>query len=150
MLSKKAQYAIYALKHLAEKFGEGPVLIGKIAEAENIPHKFLEGILLELRNKAIVNSRKGKKGGYYLVRKPETVALVEIIRGIDGPIALLPCASVHFYEPCSSCKDEATCAIKQVMQEVRDKTNEILSNNTLADLVQREKDLKEDEKSKHY
>ena len=142
MLSKKTQYALYALTHLAKQYGKGPVLISKIAEDEKIPKKFLEGILLELRNKAIVSSKKGRGGGYYLLKRPEDVSLVEVIRGFDGAIALLPCVSEKYYEECTSCRDESTCGIKAIMKEVRDKTVELLSNNTLADIIEKENMLK--------
>ncbi len=138
MLSKKAQYALYALRHLALEYGKGPVLISKISEDENIPKKFLEAILLELKNKAIVSSKMGKGGGYYLLKKPNEVSLIDIIRGFDGPVALLPCASELYYEECTNCPDESKCGFKPVLKEVRDKTVEILSRNTLANIIKKE------------
>ena len=98
MLSKKSKYAIHALVYLAERDGQGPVQIGEIADSQNIPKKFLEAILLELKNGRILNSKKGKGGGYYLQRKPEEINLTEVIRLTNGAIALLPCVSLNFYE----------------------------------------------------
>ena len=138
MLSKKAQYSLYALVHLAKNLKDGPVLISKIAETEQIPKKFIETILLELKTIGIVNSRKGKGGGYYLIKKPEKITMVEIIRKFDGAIALLPCVSDMYYEKCKNCIDEQSCGIRNVMREVRDETVKILTDNTLADILKRE------------
>lgn len=134
MLSKKTQYALKALGYLTEKFGEGPVLISEIAEKKNIPFKFLECILLELRNDGILESKKGKGGGYLLAQKPSSVNLARIIRLIGGPIALVPCVSLNFYEKCEDC-DEATCGVNRVMAQTRDATLKILEKKTLRDLV---------------
>lgn len=134
MLSKKTQYALKALGYLTEKFGEGPVLISEIAEKKNIPFKFLECILLELRNDGILESKKGKGGGYLLAQKPTSVNLARIIRLIGGPIALVPCVSLNFYEKCEDC-DEATCGVNRVMAQTRDATLKILEKKTLRDLV---------------
>lgn len=134
MLSKKTQYALKALGYLTEKFGEGPVLISEIAEKKNIPFKFLECIQLELRNDGILESKKGKGGGYLLAQKPTSVNLARIIRLIGGPIALVPCVSLNFYEKCEDC-DEATCGVNRVMAQTRDATLKILEKKTLRDLV---------------
>ena len=134
MLSKKTQYALKALGYLTEKFGEGPVLISEIAEKKNIPFKFLECILLELRNDGILESKKGKGGGYLLAQKPSSVNLARIIRLIGGPIALVPCVSLNFYEKCEDC-DEASCGVNRVMAQTRDATLKILEKKTLRDLV---------------
>jgi len=138
MLSKKAQYSLYALVHLAKNFKNGPVLISKIAESEQIPRKFLEAILLELKTIGIVNSRKGKGGGYYLIKKPEQITIVEVIRKFDGAIALIPCVSDIYYEKCKSCRDEQSCGLRSIMKEVRDETVRLLTYNTLADILKRE------------
>lgn len=135
MLSKKAKYAINALVNLAKKYDKGPILIGEISEEERIPKKFLEAILLDLRNAGILNSKKGKGGGYYLIKKPEDVNLATVIRLFDGAIALLPCVSFKYYERCDECKDEVTCGIRHVFKEVRDETVRILKDNTLADII---------------
>lgn len=141
MLSKKAKYAIIALIHLAKKYDQGPVLIGNIAAEENIPKKFLETILLDLRNAGFLNSRKGRGGGYYLIKKPDEINLANIMRLFDGPIALIPCVTYVYYEKCEECKDEETCAIRSVFKEVRDATVAILKKTTLARLIQVEKKL---------
>lgn len=139
MLSKKCKYAIHALVFLAEHHGEGPVQIGEIAEKQNIPKKFLEAILLELKHARILNSKKGKGGGYYLLRKPEEINLTEVIRLMNGAIALLPCVSVNYYEACDECIDEKHCTIRSTFLTVRDETLKILTQNTLATLVKNQK-----------
>lgn len=139
MLSKKCKYAIHALVFLAERYGEGPVQIGEIAVNQSIPKKFLEAILLELKNARILNSKKGKGGGYYLLRKPEEINLTEVIRLMNGAIALLPCVSVNYYEACDECIDEKHCTIHSTFLTVRDETLKILTQNTLATLVKKQK-----------
>ena len=109
MLNKKTQYAFQALIYLAEHKDDGPVLIADIATKKKIPLKFLENILLELRKSGILESKKGKGGGYFLNTSPDKIPLADIIRKIDGPIAMLPCASLYFYERCKNC-DEKTVA----------------------------------------
>jgi Rrf2 family protein len=108
--------------------------IQEIADKKNIPKKFLEGILVDLKNAGIVGSKKGKFGGYYMMKKPEDVSVLEIIRLIDGAVAMLPCVSLNFYESCGRCDDEATCRVNKLFSAVRDETLKILSGNTLADL----------------
>src|SRR5258706_9766081 len=122
MLSKKCKYAIHALVYLADRYQQGPVHIQEIAERKKIPKKFLEAILLELRNSKILLSKKGKGGGYYLYKKPSEVNLMEIIRLMDGAIAMLPCFSLNYYEPCEDCIDEKTCGIRFALLGVRDET----------------------------
>ncbi len=139
MLSKKAKYAIKALKVLAETYGTGPVLIAQIASAELIPKKFLEGILLELRNHAILQSQKGKGGGYRLRVEPERITLAQVIRIIDGPIAPTPCVSRNFYVKCDDCDDEETCAIRPIMLRVRDANLAVYEQTTIRMLVDERK-----------
>jgi len=139
MLSKKCKYEIHALVYLAERFQQGPVHIQEIAETQHIPKKFLEAILLELRNAKILHSKKGKGGGYYLYKKPQDVNLIEIIRLMDGAIAMLPCVSLNYYEPCEECIDEKTCGIRFAFLGVRDETLRILSESTLEQIVKRQK-----------
>ena len=115
----------------------GPVLISDIAEREGIPRKFLEGILLELRHGGILQSRKGKGGGYFLVREPGSVSLGEILRIVEGPLALIPCVSDTGYMRCRDCCDENRCGIHMVMKEVRDATTTILDSATLAGVLAR-------------
>jgi len=136
MLSKKAEYSLCALIMLARNYNKGPILISKIAESENIPKKFLENILYELKSLGVVMSKKGKGGGYFLKKKPEKVNLVDIIRHFDGAIALLPCVSDKYYKKCCHNKDENICGLKYILKKVRDESVRILENNTLADAVQ--------------
>jgi Rrf2 family protein len=135
-LSKKTRYAIVALTRLAREYGNGPIQIRDIAEAEKIPQRFLENILLELRKLGILGSKLGKEGGYYLLKKPDEVKLSEIVRHFEGTIALMYCVSEKSYRPCEFCKDEATCQIRRVFKEVRDTTYDILSRTSLAALIQ--------------
>ena len=134
MLSKKTQYALKALGYLAGKFGEGPVLISTISEAKKIPIKFLETILLEFKQAGILESKKGKGGGYYLAANPKKTSLASAIRIVGGPIALIPCVSLNFYEKCTDC-DEATCGLNKAMLITRDATLKILEKKTLMELV---------------
>jgi Rrf2 family protein len=141
MLSKKCKYAIHALVYLGEKFEQGPVQIQEIADKKHIPKKFLEAILLELRHANILQSKKGKGGGYYLDKKPEDVNLVDVIRLIDGAVAMLSCVSLNYYERCEECRNEKTCGIRDSFIGVRDETLRILTESTLAKIMKREKEL---------
>jgi len=136
MLSKKTQYAFQALMYLAEKGKEGPVLIVEITRKKKIPLKFLENILLELKNSGILESKKGKGGGYYFAKNPKDVPLAQVMRLLDGPISLLPCVSLYFYERCKNC-DENHCGLHIVMSQVRDANLKILEKKTIADLTKR-------------
>ena len=133
MLSKKTQYGLKALGYLAEKYGTGPILIADIAEKKCIPIKFLESILLQLKQHKILESKKGKGGGYYLLDSPKKVTIAQVIRIIGGPIALLPCVSLNFYEKCGDC-DEEHCGLRRTMAVVRDATLRVLEKKTLCDL----------------
>ena len=133
MLSKKTQYALQALSYLVEKHTDDPILIAEIARQKNIPIKFLENILLSLRKAGILESKKGKHGGYFFAQAPEKIKLSSIFRIIEGPIALLPCVSLNFYEKCADC-NEKKCGINKVMAAVRDNTLAILDNKTVSDL----------------
>jgi len=124
---------------LAREQGNGPTLISDISATESIPHKFLELILLDLKRKGILQSKKGKGGGYTLGRPPSLITVGEVIRALDGPLALLPCVSNTAYQRCEECVDELTCGIRHVMKEVRDATATILDGTTLEDLVDRSK-----------
>jgi Rrf2 family protein len=134
MLSKKSQYAFKALTYLAEKFNEGPVLISEISKKKKIPLKFLENILLELKKAGILESKKGKGGGYFLKMEPSKIKAANVIRLVNGPIAMLPCVSLYFYERCKNC-DEKHCGLHDMMIEVRDASLNILENRTLKDLL---------------
>ncbi len=137
MLTKKTKYALKALLLLAREYDRGPVLIADLAQRERIPRKFLELILLDLKNHGILRSKKGKGGGYMLNKSPAAINLGQVIRVLDEPIALLPCVSQSAYQPCEECLDEASCRIRLVMKDVRDATTEILDNTSLADLMRR-------------
>ena len=130
----KSQYAFKALTYLSEKFNEGPILISEIAKKKKIPLKFLENILLELKKADILDSKKGKGGGYFLKTSPEKVKVATVIRLINGPIAMLPCVSLYFYERCKNC-DQKHCGLHDMMIEVRDATLHVVENRTLKDLV---------------
>jgi Rrf2 family protein len=134
-LSKKTKYGLRALYNLTRRHGGGPVQIGLLAQEEEIPVKFLEAILLELKGAGILESRQGKKGGYQLSMAPGEVTLGSVIRSLEGPIAPLPCASETRYHPCEECEDVETCGTKMVMRQVRDAMVQILDSTTLASVV---------------
>lgn len=135
MLSRKAQYAFRALTLLVDRYEKGPVLISEIAVEKRIPLKFLENILLELKKAGVLESKKGKGGGYYVKDHPSKTTVAKVIRVVDGPIAMLPCVSLYFYEKCSNC-DEHNCGLHGIMEGVRDATLNILENKTLQDLTE--------------
>ena len=141
MISKKTKYAINALVYLTKNAHRAPIVISEIAKEEHIPQKFLEAILLDLKKAAVLASKKGKDGGYYLLKEPSEVNLADVMRLFDGPIAFLPCVTYKYYERCEECKDEATCGIRDVFYEVRNKTVEMLKNADLASIVEREDKL---------
>ena len=134
MLSKKTQYAFRALTHLAENYGKGPILISEISYQKDIPLKFLENILNELKKANFLESKKGKGGGYCLKVSPKKIDLASVIRITNGPIALLPCVSLNFYQRCEDC-DEENCGLHRVMTITRDATLKILEKKTLADII---------------
>src|SRR5580698_4530696 len=133
-LSRKARYALRALYALSADDARGPVLIADLSDRENIPHKFLEAILLELKNAGLLKSKKGKGGGYSLARSPDRITMGEVIRIIDGPLAPIPCVSERAFVRCEECVDETTCGTRQVMKKVRDAIAAILDGTTLADV----------------
>jgi Rrf2 family protein len=133
MLTNRAKYAIKALLHLVHKRGQGPVGAGVIAEAEHIPLKFLEIILLQLRNHGLIRSKVGKGGGHELVKEPEDISLLSVVRIIDGPVAPLPCLSHTAYQRCDDCDDEKTCLTRRLFKSVHDASVDIMSTTTLAD-----------------
>lgn len=134
MLSKKTQYAFKALMYMVKAEKEGPILIAEISKKKKIPLKFLENILLELKNEGILDSKKGKGGGYFFREDPTKVPLSRVMRLLDGPIALLPCVSLNFYERCKNC-DENNCGLHDTIIMVRDATLKILDKKTVADLI---------------
>jgi Rrf2 family protein len=137
MLSSKAKYGLKAMVYLARREGQGPVLIADIAEAERIPKKFLDAILLEMKNFGLLSSKKGKGGGYVLARPASRITAADVVRVLDGPLAPVPCVSRTAYRRCDDCVDEDACAVRAVMQDVRDAIAAILDNTTLADIVTR-------------
>jgi Rrf2 family protein len=134
MLSKKTQYALKALGYLAARYGAGPVLISEISTQKKIPIKFLESILLSLKTAGVLESKKGKGGGYFLMEHPKKISLAKAIRVVGGPIALIPCVSINFYEQCEDC-DQATCGLNKAMLITRDATLKILEKKSLLDLI---------------
>lgn len=136
VLSQKAKYALRALLMLARQKQGEMVLVGDIAEEQNVPKKFLELILLELRKQGLLFSQRGRGGGYTLARPAASITFGQIVRIMDGPIAPLPCASITGYRRCADCQDERTCEIRRVMRKVRDAMAEILDSTTLEDAVE--------------
>jgi Rrf2 family protein len=137
MLSRRSKYGLKALLALAREDGRGPVLVSDLAARDALPRKFLEAILLDLNRKGLVQSKKGKGGGYFLRRPPATITFGEVIRALEGPLALVPCVSHTAYARCHECLDEDTCGVRMAMAQVRDATAEILDHTTLADVNRR-------------
>jgi len=135
MISKKTKYGLKALTYLARQENNQPVQIGVISKAENISQKFLESILLTLKKNGFLGAKKGKGGGYYLLKDPKDIKMSSIMRILEGPIAMVPCVSLNFYEKCDDCPDENACAVHNLMIEVRDSTLNIFNNKSLADLI---------------
>lgn len=126
---------------LAKEFGGEPLNILSISQREKIPKKFLEQILLEMRNAGFLYSKKGAGGGYSLLKDPAEINLVHVMRLTGGPIAMLSCVSLNFYQRCDECKDEETCGIRDAFQNVRDATLKILTETSIADLLVKELEL---------
>jgi Rrf2 family protein len=141
MLSKKCKYAIHALVHMGKQPSD-MFLIKDISDACNIPKKFLEAILLDLKRAGMLGSKQGKGGGYFLRRETSEVNLAEVVRLFDGAIAAVPCATYKFYEQCAECEDEETCSVRDAFLQVRNATVEMLKGNTLEDLIKKETKLK--------
>jgi len=135
MLSKKTKYGIKALTFMARSKNDLPVQVAVISKSENISHKFLESILLSLKKAGILGSKKGKGGGYYLLKDPSDIFMSDIIRLLEGPIAMVPCVSLNFYEKCDDCPDEDKCSVHRLMLEVRDSTLKVLKNKSLEHLI---------------
>src|SRR5262245_7361041 len=133
MLTRKGKYGLKAILTLAREYGRGPILIGELAEADAIPKKFLENILLALKHRGLVQSRKGPHGGYQLGRSPESISVGEVIRALDGPLALVSCVSQTAYAACEECVTVQDCAVRRLFQQVRDETARILDGTTIAD-----------------
>ena len=137
MISKKTKYGLRALIYLAREYKKGPVLISDIAKNEKMPQKFLEFILLDLKKNGILESKKGKGGGYFLATEPKKTYLGNIVRVLDGPLAPVSCVSQTAYRKCEDCLDENCCGIKLIMKDVRDAIANILDKTTLEDVLTR-------------
>lgn len=135
MLSRKTKYGLKALIYIAKQDKSVPVLISEISDKEKISKKFLESILLDLKKNGILGSKMGKGGGYYLLKDSKEIKVASVIRVLEGPIAMLPCVSINFYERCEDCPSEETCALNKLMIQVRDNALVILENKTLFDLA---------------
>lgn len=137
MISKKTKYGLQAMLLLTREHGRGPLLISDLAERERIPKKFLELILLQLKNAGVLQSRKGKGGGYFLAQPPEQISVGRVVRTLEGPLAPVPCVSETAYRKCEECLDERSCGIRLVMKNVRDAMAQILDNTSLKEMQNR-------------
>jgi len=135
MLSRKTKYGLKALSYLARNGDDLPIQISVISSSENISLKFLESILLTLKKAGFLGSKKGKGGGYYLLKDAKDISIAAIYRILEGPIALVPCVSLNFYEKCDDCPDEEGCSVHKLMIELRDSSLKILENTSLEDLI---------------
>jgi Rrf2 family protein len=135
MLSQKTRYAIRAIQHLADHYGEGPVQLAAIAKAQNIPAKFLTVILSELTRFGLVASQRGRDGGYWLAIPPIDITYGDLIRHMRGSLALVPCASRYAHEKCKNCVEEGECRTRALMLDVRDRTAQILDGIRLSDRI---------------
>ncbi|MEH6535354.1 MAG: Rrf2 family transcriptional regulator [Psychroserpens sp.] len=135
MLSKKTKYGIKALTFLARQNSRKPVSIATISKSETISVKFLETILLTLKKNGILGSKKGMGGGYYLLKEPKDVPMTTVMRVLEGPIAMVPCVSLNYYEKCNDCPDEDKCAVHRLMIQIRDNSLKVFRNTTLEDLT---------------
>ncbi|NER09395.1 transcriptional regulator, BadM/Rrf2 family [Muriicola jejuensis] len=135
MLSRKTKYGLKALTYLAGQKTKEPIAIAEIARHENISQKFLENILLSLRSTGFLGSKKGKGGGYYLIKDPSEIPMTTVMRVLEGPIAMVSCVSLNFYEKCDDCPDEQSCSVHKLMLKVRDSNLDVYRNTSLADLL---------------
>jgi Rrf2 family protein len=135
MISQKAKYALRALIALSRAEAGHALVIGEIASEQKIPKKFLEQILLDLKRHGIVTSRRGKDGGYLMLQRPEEVTFGQVLRLVDGPVALLPCLSKIDYRRCEDCQDESSCEIRKVFAQVAQSTRAVLDGTSLADVL---------------
>ena len=140
-LSLRGEYALRALLVLGQNYEQGVVRIQTISDQQNIPKRFLEQILNDLKSAGMVQSRRGVAGGYRLAKRPEQISLASVVRHIEGALAPVSCVSERFYEKCS-CPDESRCAIRAVMKEVREAVVKIAERVTLAELCERAQTLK--------
>lgn len=138
MLSKKTKYAINALIYIAKRDNGKPVMSSEIATQQHISKKFLERILLDLKDAKILDSKRGRHGGYFLNKSSEDINLADVMRLFDGAIAFLPCVTHDYYEPCEECKFEEQCGIRHAFMELKHMTVKFLKSCTLKDILQRE------------
>jgi Rrf2 family protein len=152
MLSQKTRYALKALVLLAEdeRHKKTPVQISSLAKRGKMPQKFLEAILLELKNRGVLQSKKGKGGGYSLAKKPDDIRLGEVIRMLEGPLALIPCVSQNLPHKCDECDDDETFGLRILFKEVRDATAGILDNTSLAKIQHVQSVAKENKKAMYF
>ena len=135
-LSLRGEYALRALVVLGLRYDQPVVRVQTISEEQNIPKRFLEQILNELKSAGVVRSRRGVAGGYRLARRPEEITVAEVVRHMEGALAPVRCVSERFYEKCT-CPDESRCAIRSVMKEIRDAIVKIAERVTVAELCER-------------
>ncbi len=141
MLAQKTRYALRSLLFLVEEGGGAPVQLARIASTQQVPPKYLELIMLDLKKAGLVTSTRGPKGGYLLARDPDDISFGEIVRVMEGPIALVPCASVNFYARCGDCHDDATCAIRRAFAMVREQSATLLEGISLTQAAAWEKSV---------
>ena len=134
MISKKTKYGLKALSYLAKQEPNIPVSILEIATTQNISQKFLEAILLDLKKRGFLGSKKGKGGGYYLLKPAKEISVAAVFRVLEGPIAWLPCVSLNYYEKCNDCTSEETCDLNRMMVQVRDNIRAVVENKSIADI----------------
>lgn len=134
MISKKTKYGLKALSFLAKQEPNIPVSILEIATTQNISQKFLEAILLDLKKRGFLGSKKGKGGGYYLLKPAKEISVASVFRALEGPIAWLPCVSLNYYEKCDDCTSEETCDLNRMMVQVRDNILAVVENKSIADI----------------
>ena len=139
MLAQKTRYALRSLLYIAEDASGAPVQLARIAETQRVPPKYLELIMLDLKKAGLVTSTRGPRGGYRLTRPPTGISFGEIVRAMEGPIALISCASVNHYAPCGDCHDEASCAIRRAFSLLRDRSTQLLNGISLAEAASWEK-----------
>lgn len=135
MLTQKTRYSMLAMVRLAKEYGKGILMINEIAESEKIPKRFLESILLELKKNGFLSSKLGKNGGYFLIKNPKDISLLEIVRLFEGSIAMLPCTSEKYYQSCEHCKDESICSIRGTFRDNREYTYKKLADTSLETLI---------------
>lgn len=135
MLTQKTRYSMLAMVRLAKEYGKGILMINEIAESEKIPKRFLESILLELKKNGFLSSKLGKNGGYFLIKNPKDISLLEIVRLFEGSIAMLPCTSEKYYQSCEHCKDESICSIRGTFRDIREYTYKKLADTSLETLI---------------